>query len=200
MLVDTKLRKEVEINILKYHLNPHFLYNFLNNLYSLALSKSEKTPDTILMFSEVIQYINISSTKRFVTINNEISIIKKIIKIFFIKFSEEVDLILDIEKNTFHEEIEPMILIPLVYNSLIFSDIREKHGFISVKSSTKENIITFEVQFSHSLKIESKCFDYNAEIILENIQKRLSLKYGNKANIFVQDNDYLTVYVLNIYK
>lgn len=200
MLVNTKLQKEVEVNILKYHLNPHFLYNFLNNLYSMALSKSEKTPDTILMFSEVMKYINISSAKQFVTINNEISIIKKIIKIFLIKFSKEVDIKLIFEKNASHMEIEPMILIPLVYNSLIFSDIRENHGFISVKSSVKDNIIIFEVRFSHSLNTESKCFDYNAEIILENIQKRLSLKYGDKANIIVQKDDYFTVYVLNIQK
>lgn len=200
MLVYTKLQKEVEVNILKYHLNPHFLYNFLNNLYSMALSKSEKTPDTILMFSHVMQYINISSVKQFVTINNEISIIKKLIKIFLIKFSEEVDIKLNLEKNISQTVIEPMILIPLVYNSLIFSDIRENHGFISIKSAVKDNIITFEVRFSHSLITESKCFDYNAEIILENIQKRLSLKYGNKANIIVHNEDYLTVYVLNIQK
>jgi two-component system LytT family sensor kinase len=200
MLVNTKLQKEVEVNILKYHLNPHFLYNFLNNLYSMALSKSEKTPDTILMFSQVLQYINISSAKQFVSLNNEISIIKKIIKIFLIKFSKEINIELNIEKNISQTVIEPMILIPLVYNSLIFSDIRENHGFISIKSDEKDNIITFEVRFSHSLNTESNCFDYNADEILKNIQKRLSLKYGNKANIFIQNEDYLTVYVLNIQK
>lgn len=200
MLIDNNLQKEIEVNIIKYHLNPHFLYNFLNNLYSLALSNSEKTPETILIFAEVIRYINTSSSKRKVSIGNEINIIKKIINIFLIKFSKEVDIKLNLEKNANHIEIEPMILIPLVYNALIFSDITENQGFININTSLDTNKFSFKVQFSHLFNEVSCNFDYNADITLENIQKILSLKYGNKASIFVHNKDYITEYVLNIYK
>jgi two-component system LytT family sensor kinase len=200
MLIDNNLQKELEVNIIKYHMNPHFLNNFLNNLYSLALSKSDKTPETILLFSEVIRYINISSTMQKVSIENEINIIKKIINLFLIKFSKEVDIKINFEKKSIITEIEPMILIPLVYNALIFSDITETQGFININTSYDNNKFIFQIQFSHFFNEVSSNFDYNADITLENIKKILSLKYGNKANIFVHNKDYITNYVLNIYK
>lgn len=200
MLIDNNLQKELEINIIKYHLNPHFLYNFLNNIYSLALSNSEKTPETILIFSEVIRYINTSSLKQKVNIENEINIIKKIIKIYLIKFSKDVDIKLHFDQNDSQTEIEPMILIPLVYNALIFSDINETQGFININTSTETDKFSFQVQFSHLFNEVTISFDYNADITLENIQKILTLKYGNKASIFIHNKDYITDYVLNIYK
>lgn len=199
MLINNNLQKEIEANIIKYHMNPHFLHNFLNNLYSLALLKSEKTPETILLFAEIIKYINSSSAKKKVNVENEINTIKKILKIFSIKFSKEVDIKLNIEKNTHFTEIAPMILIPLIYNALIFSDISENQGFININISQFDMKFSFQITFSHLFIEISNNFDYNADITLENIQKILSLKYGNKASIFIHNKDYITEYVLNIY-
>ncbi len=200
MLTETNLKKDIELNILKYHLNPHFLYNYLNNLYSLALSKPDKTPEMILLFSEVMRYINISPTKTYVLLKDEIKIIKNLISLFKVKFSKAVDIVIDIENNNPIFEIEPMLLIPLVYGALIFSDIREDAGFIKIVITNIENKFCFSTQYSHSKNVEFISFDFNSTLILENIKKRLSLKYGNNANILYDKKEYLSAYIITIIK
>jgi LytS/YehU family sensor histidine kinase len=200
MPTDTKLKKEIELNILKYHLNPHFLYNYLNNLYSLSLSKSDKTPEMILLFSEVIRYINLSPTKPYVLLKEEIKIIKKLITLFKVKFSKAVDITIDIDNPKTAYEIEPMLLLPLVYNALIFSNVREDEGFILINITNTENKFSFNIQFSHSKEPEQVSFDFDSTLIFENIKKRLFLKYKNKANIYHEEQEYLSEFTIIITK
>lgn len=200
MPTDTKLKKEIELNILKYHLNPHFLYNYLNNLYSLSLSKSDKTPEMILLFSEVIRYINLSPTKPYVLLKEEIKIIKKLITLFKVKFSKAVDITINIDNPKTAYEIEPMLLLPLVYNALIFSNVREDEGFILINIINTENKFSFNIKYSHSKEPEQVSFDFDSTLIFENIKKRLFLKYENKANIYHEEQEYLSEFMIIITK
>lgn len=193
-----KLQKEIEIDIIKFHLNSHFLFNFLNNLYALALEKSDIIPETILTFSDILKYINSSARKNSVKINEEILCIEKLISIFSLKFSTKVNILTDFDSRTFSLEIEPMILIPLVYNSLYFSNVSENYGFINYKLIKKDNFIYFDVEFTHDIIFKSKNFDYNADDILKNLQNRLSLKFGENSSINVERNPLKTEYHLSI--
>jgi len=108
--------------------------------------------------------------------------------------------VIDIENNNPIFEIEPMLLIPLVYGALIFSDIREDAGFIKIVITNIENKFCFSTQYSHSKNVEFISFDFNSTLILENIKKRLSLKYGNNANILYDKKEYLSAYIITIIK
>ena len=84
-------KKSTELNLLKHQLNPHFLFNTLNNLYTLALKKSDKTPEVIAKLSEILDYILYQCKDKYVPINKEIELLENYIVLEKVRYGNRVE-------------------------------------------------------------------------------------------------------------
>src|SRR5690606_6309428 len=117
-----------ELAFLKSQINPHFLFNSLNNIYSLAYQKSEKTPEAILKLSEIMRYMLYESNEEFVMLEEEINYLENYIELQKLRFKEKVYVDLHINIDQPGHRIMPLLLISFLENAF-------KHG-VSTEAST----------------------------------------------------------------
>lgn len=117
----SELRKEAELASLKSQLNPHIILNTLNNLYSLALDKSEETPDVVLKLSNLLQYSLYEADVRAVPLAREIEILQSYLALQEIGMGERAAIDFEVQGSPDGRRIAPLVLLPLVENAF-------KHG------------------------------------------------------------------------
>ncbi len=187
ILLLNKEKIDAELKTLKAQLNPHFLFNTLNNIYSLSLDNSPKTPIAIGKLSEILDYVLYRCNSDFVSISNEIELLKNYIELEKLRYDErlEIHFKTDIENNNV---IPPLILLSLVENAF-------KHGAgedsgspkIWIDLKTKNSITEFNIT---NTIFETPKTDTKGNIGLINIQKQLDLLYGNtySLNTIIENN------------
>ncbi len=171
----SKEKAEAELKILKAQLNPHFLFNTLNNIYSLAIDNSPKTPVAIGKLSEILDHVLYQCNKPFVSLSSEINLLKNHIELEKLRYDERLEVHLEttIERDI---DIPPLLLLSLLENAF-------KHGAsedsgspkILITILQKDNTFKFEISNTVALtyKVQNK-----AAIGLANIRKQLDLIYA----------------------
>ncbi|PRB05993.1 histidine kinase [Chryseobacterium sp. MYb7] len=186
-----KEKTELELQSLKSQLNPHFLFNTLNNIYSLSVNHSDKTPQSISQLSDILDYILYKGQKKWVAISNELNIIDHYIALESLRYHDER---LKIEKHFLlgsQNTIPPLLYLTLVENAF-------KHG-AGKNSETTEIKIEIETSKQSSVfKIENTFFESPADnekgIGLQNIQRQLQFHYQGKSTFRVsQENNIFKV-------
>ena len=114
-------KKQLEIDAIKWQLNPHFYFNTLNNLYGLAHTKSDKTEETILKLSDIMQYVIYDCNQPLVGIRQEIQFLKGYFEIEKLRYQEETSIVFEISGTIEEQRIIPLLLIQIVENGF-------KHG------------------------------------------------------------------------
>ncbi len=176
-----------ELSFLKSQINPHFFFNTLNNIYSLAVTGSEHTASAILKLSSIMRYIISDTQVDFVPLENEVTFIKNFIDLQLVRLTDKVSVNFTIEGDIDSKMIAPLIFICFVENAF-------KYGV-----STKENsVITFQLRtsnkkiiFSSSNKI-IKTENFNKEgtgIGISNVKRRLDLLYPERYNLNIFDTE-----------
>jgi two-component system, LytTR family, sensor kinase len=177
-----------ELRFLKSQINPHFLFNTLNNLYALTLKKSDQAPDIVLKLSDMMRYMLYECNEKFVLLEKEIFYLQNYIELERLRLDRSVNIVLKLEGETGKHLIAPLILIPFVENAF-------KHG---LKSSFHENAY-FYCNLSinnNQLKfvvINSKPIHHTNEkdrfggIGLVNVQRRLNILYPNKYDLKIKN-------------
>jgi len=168
-----------EMKFLKSQINPHFLFNALNNIYSLMNSNSPNARQMLLKLSEMLRYVIYDSNEKKVPLVKEISYIVNFVDFQKLKFEEEVNLTLDFQNVDGSLSVEPMLFIPFIENSFKHSRIEDvKNGWIAVKIQTEANKVIFILKNSVAETEYSK--DTTGGIGIQNVKKRLELLYpGN---------------------
>jgi LytS/YehU family sensor histidine kinase len=166
---------EAELKFLKVQLNPHFLFNTLNNLYYLATEKSDKAPQAILQLSEILDYVMHSSKSVFIPLEKELKQVANYIALEMLRYEDRVEIESEVVGSTERIFIGPMILIILIENAFKHGVMRTS-GKSWIKMKVKCNVETIEISISNSWRsIES-----GNGIGLENLKSQLSLLYqGN---------------------
>ena len=179
---------ETELKFLKSQINPHFLFNALNNIYALSAIDAQKTQDSILYLSDMLRYVLYECEKPKVEIAKEITYIEDFIKLFELKSSRKYPIKTDFSINNPSLQIAPMLLIPFVENAFKHSNIHNpKESFITIKIETIEEQIIFSIE--NSLNKEPVAKDKVGGIGIRNVQKRLSLLYPNKHDLRISQNE-----------
>ncbi|SMC88859.1 GHKL domain-containing protein [Moheibacter sediminis] len=171
-----KEKTETELNFLKSQINPHFLFNTLNNIYSLARKKSDETPDVVLKLSKLLRFVLYETKDKFITISREIEFLNDYIDLQKIRFSERLKIEFKYEIDDLETQIMPLVLIPFVENAF-------KHGasqsvdesYILIDLKIKENELFLSVE--NSFEIQNS--DEPQGIGLKNIKRQLELFYTN---------------------
>lgn len=178
--------KKQELDFLKSQLHPHFLFNSLNTLYSLALTKSKETPETILKLSGLLDYILYQVNEPTVEIKKEIDHISAYIDLEKTRFEDTLKVNFETTLDNEDYEIAPMLLMPFVENAF-------KHGkAISVEQVVDAKLVVLQDHLTFT--IHNSCSDkaYKPGLGLQNIQKRLAmlyperhvLKFSQEVNMF----------------
>ncbi|MFC2103745.1 sensor histidine kinase [Bacteroidota bacterium] len=174
-------KNKAELELLKSQINPHFLFNTLNNIYSLARKNSDQTSAiAIAKLSHLMRYVLYECSYDFVDLQNEIEQIESFIKLQKLRFSEEDNIKINFEYSgtTEGKLISPMLLLPFVENAF-------KHGIsfnnksyidIQIKSFEKE----FKFMITNSVYNNKNSKDGDSGIGLVNVKKRLQLIYPDK--------------------
>jgi sensor histidine kinase YesM len=185
----TRLEKEkiaAEFKALVQQVNPHFLFNSLTVLYSLALDNSKETAAAVLKLSDILRYTLYDSEKKVVPIKSEADLIENYIDLQRYRLAETVRI--SFQKNLADQNINihPMLLLPLVENSF-------KHGllesagnsFVEIELSSAKNKIEFVIRNSRTEELKNMTLTTNGGIGLKNIRERLRLAYGENATLSV---------------
>ncbi|WP_299241945.1 sensor histidine kinase [uncultured Aquimarina sp.] len=180
-------QNEAELLYLKAQINPHFLFNALNNIYSLAVVKSDQTPAMVLGLADLLRYSIYESLKEKVFLKDETAHIRKYLDLFSMTKEEQPNLQFVICGEIGIHKIEPMILIPLVENCVKHGDFdTNPDAFLKLKLTIKEHKIIFETT---NTKIDSnQQKDKVGGVGIKNIKKRLALKYPESYELHCEEN------------
>lgn len=174
-----------EVNFLRAQVNPHFLFNILNNLYALTLKKSELAPDVVLKLSEMMEYMLYDSTGEKVPLEKEIGYLNSYIELERLRFSGEAVINLNINSELNGHEIAPLLLLPLVENAFKHGLGRQtKGGWLKVDIGLKQSTLEVIVENSKPLSI---IYNVKGGIGLDNLQKRLDLLYPGRYSLLPED-------------
>ncbi len=173
-----------ELRFLKVQLNPHFLFNTLNNLYFLTTENSERAPQAILQLSEMLDYVLHSGKSIFVPLDDELKQVDNYVALEMLRYEDRVKISKHIDGNTERHKIGPMILITLIENAF-------KHGamkmagtsWISLGIKCTDTAIKINVSNSSSGK------DPGKGIGLENLQRQLKYLYAEKYELNVASEE-----------
>lgn len=170
--------KEQELKYLKMQIHPHFLFNSLNTIYGLALTKGDKTPEMILKLSSLLDYILYQVDKPAVLLADEVRHIEDYIGLEKIRFSDTLRVKFDQDFDNGAQEIAPMLLLPFVENS--FKHAVKKNGVLSINMRLQQHGNTLDF-FIENPALEKQ--EAQNGIGLANIQKRLSMLYPDKHEL-----------------
>lgn len=168
--------KESELKFLKMQINPHFLFNALNNIYALSVTHSQKTQEGISTLSLMLRYVLYDCELPKVPLRKELEYITSFIELFKLKSSEEynINFIEEVEGGEFM--IAPMLFVPFIENSLKHSGIEKRgNSFVNIKLVAKGHMVEFSVE--NSLPSAPLITDSKGGIGLQNVKKRLDILY-----------------------
>lgn len=199
-IMDVQKQKiEAELNALKSQLNPHFLFNVLNNIYSHSLLKSDVTPKIVLKLSDLMSYILYDCKTDLVPLSKEIEFIENYIDLEKIRLEEEIDI--TIEKNNINTQlICPLLLIPLIENAFKHGKgSMSKHKFIKLSFSDINGDFFFNIQNPYTKQEVHTNENRKGGIGISNVKKRLSLLYNEdyQFNILEMDDTFEIRIVIN---
>lgn len=180
-----KEKAEAELKALRTQLHPHFLFNTLNNIYTLSLENSTKTPESIAKLSEILDHILYKCNGKYVTLSSEVELLKNYIALEKLRYDDrlKVNFTTSIENNI---QIPPLILLSLTENAF-------KHGAgedsgspeIDIHISQSEGMFIFKISNTISKEYHSN----NPQAIgLSNIVKQLDLLYPGSYKFVAEKN------------
>ncbi len=186
-LESSKLK--AELDSLKSQINPHFLFNSLNNIYSHSLLESKRTPELILKLSGLLNYIIYECQDEVVPLEKELDFLSNYIDLEQIRIDESVKVNLKINIPDPSIHIAPLLFVPLIENAF-------KHG-VNVSAKSPYIKVDLSVDDKHTLHFSCQNLkdnfheeeQHSGGIGLENVRKRLELIYPGKHEMIIEDND-----------
>jgi two-component sensor histidine kinase len=176
--------KDLELINLRSQLNPHFLFNALNSIHSLAMMKKDNASDAVLLLSDLMRYTLNYEKRDLVPLSEEIEVVEKYLQLEKIRFGKKLNAELDISETTLDLKIPPIIVQTLVENA-IKHGLKESTEGVSIKinSQSTDNFLTINIINSGRLKKEDPSVSEpkNSGIGVENTRRRLQMIYGEQA-------------------
>lgn len=178
-------RLTAELAFLKSQINPHFLFNSLNSIYSLAYQHSENTPGAILKLSEIMRYMLYECNDNKVDLARELQYLQNYIALQKIRFGNKAYIDFKIDGEVTDQQIVPLLLIAFIENAF-------KHGIANDSLSPITmfvNVNQQHLQFYIQNKKHTNNRDSVGGIGLNNVKRRLDLLYPGKYNLDIRDEN-----------
>lgn len=186
-----------ELKFLRSQVSPHFLFNVLANMVSLARKKSELLEPALIQLSDLLRYMLYETDDSQFPVVKEIEYLKNYIELQQLRFGEDVDVQVEIQNGQPDCTIEPMLLIPFVENAFKHGIGMVKEPFINIFLEIRSQQLSFTVSNNYNRENLSK--DKNSGIGLVNVKNRLELLYKNHYNLVIKDNGEIYTVELNLH-
>jgi len=203
-IINDNTKKEIEaqknlseLEVLKNQLNPHFLFNSLNSIYSLTVKKSNDAPEAVITLSELMRYMLYEATNDFVPLQQEIDYIKNYIKLQRLRIANNENVKINIHGTISTQKIRPLLFISYIENAFKYGTDFKGNTEIKINISVKKN----DLQFSCKNLIGNIDKKSNKlGIGMQNTKERLSLLYPKKHNLTIKEdnNDFIIKLNLNL--
>ena len=198
LLEKEKQKTEVELKALKAQINPHFFFNTLNSIYSMALDKDERLPGTVLQLSDLMRYFLYGSRDNFIPLEKDLTAVKEYIALQKLRSDTQLDIKTKISGEISDQQIAPLLLITFLENAF-------KHGvkgssgntFINLDIKVEKNKLNFTVENNKGIIDEVNAGDHNG-LGLENVKRQLELLYPGKHLLNIKDEQDRFVVVLQL--
>ena len=179
-------KQEAELNYLKSQTNPHFLFNTLNNIYSLARDKSDVAPESILRLSKILRFMLYEAGGEYVAIEQELKIISDYIELEKLRYDESLQINFNYDIEDMKQALPPLLLTPLVENAFKHGVSETRlHPFVDIHLTVKNRSLNFLVRNSSEPTSGENIVREN--IGLSNLRRQLELLYKD-YNLSVQQN------------
>jgi two-component system, LytTR family, sensor kinase len=196
--VNKNIEKEkniIELELLKAQVHPHFLFNTLNNLYSLTLTQSDAAPMVVNHLSGLLHYMLYECNEKQVMLDKEIDVLKKYIELEKIRYGNRINISFSCTGETKQLMIAPLLLLPFIENGF-------KHGlsqqldecYISIDLQAKDDHLTFTQKNSFT---KHKSGTETGGIGQQNIKKRLELIYPGKYSLRIKEEE--DIFIVKLY-
>ena len=187
LLEKEKQKTEVELKALKAQINPHFFFNTLNSIYSMALDKDERLPNTILQLSDLMRYFLYESKDNFIPLKKEFTVVDNYIALQRLRSGKQLNIETERSGSVNGQQIAPLLLITFLENAF-------KHGakgetidaFIKLNVTVQDNKLVFSVINNKGIVDEIKTEGHGG-LGLENVKRQLELLYPNKHSLSIKN-------------
>ena len=190
---------QTQLAALRSQINPHFLFNSLNVIYSLAIEKKEETKVAIIQLSEILRYVIYDSTTKQVSLKDEINLLKNYTEFQKLRHhkTDKIDFNYSITNDNYL--IYPMLLLPLIENSFKYGIKGQNSGnFISVNLIQNASEFFFKIENNYSEDTIDDTKEYSG-IGIENIKKNLEIVYPNKYEFNILKTEDIFTVILKLY-
>ncbi|NML23905.1 histidine kinase [Pseudoflavitalea sp. G-6-1-2] len=185
-----KEKLQSELALLRYQLNPHFLFNTINDIYYLALIKSDTTPDALLQLSNLLRYV-LNEKEEWVGLDKELEHLQQFIQLHKFRFPDEVVLQQrNIDEQISKLQIPPLLLITFVENAFKHGEPGTEETPVSIQLDLQKGQLHYQVTNHIPVNISK---DSSSGIGITNLERRLSLLYPDAYRLaFTTENDRFT--------
>ena len=183
----SKERISTELLYLKQQVNPHFLFNTLNNIYSLSIKNPDLTPEAILKVSSILRYTLYKSDNSLAFLKDEIEIINTYIDFQKLRFKNNLPVVCEVTGSPENNKVEPFILLPLVENAFKYGMANQNDSLINIQITINDDNLKFLISNKKNILAEPH-FEHPG-IGIKNIVRRLDLVYPERYKFNITDEN-----------
>lgn len=180
-----------ELRFLKSQINPHFLFNTLNNLYALTLKQSEKAPEIVIKLSEMMRYMLYECNEKRVPLRKEVNYIQNYLDLEALRQGKNVDITFEVEGELRDQMIAPLMFTPFLENSFKHGlNNNISSGFVNIQMNITDHKVHFFIENSKSdapPTLPGGNTGRSGGIGLTNLNRRLNLLYPDKYSLRIDD-------------
>ncbi|HEV7381494.1 MAG TPA: histidine kinase [Dyadobacter sp.] len=195
MMISETEKAKAELSFLKAQINPHFLFNTLNNIYSLAIVKSDHTAESILKLSQLLRYITEEASADFVPLQDEIRCLENYIDLQRLRLNAKSKVDFEVQGSAENQLIAPLIFISFVENAFKYGISNRYENLIEIKILATGHAIAFSCR--------NQIFETMPEtdregVGIANSEKRLQLLYPDRYNLEIRNDNRFFEVVLQL--
>jgi hypothetical protein len=172
---------QAELSFLKSQIHPHFLFNCLNSIYYLALSKNDRAPEAILSLSDFLRFVTTESNQSRIPMEKEIKMLEEYIHLQSLRASEKFELKFRLNGDFRNRTIMPLTFVPFVENAFKYGISAYMNCFIHIDVALENRRLKFTCD--NSIIPSLKDSGASTGVGLENIRKRLGLAYAGRHSL-----------------
>lgn len=177
-----------ELRFLKSQINPHFLFNTLNNLYALTLKKSDKAPEIVLKLAEIMRYMLYECNERRVHLSKEIHYLYNYLDLERLRQPKEADIRFVVEGHVSEQLVAPLMFVPFVENSFKHGlNHATSGGYVRIRLSVQGEDLEFFIENSKVEQMPRPSHPRSGGIGLANVKQRLQILYPDNHDLEVVD-------------
>lgn len=179
-------KANAELSFLKAQINPHFLFNTLNNIYSLAVTKNEHTAESIMKLSNIMRYVTDDISEDYVDLDSELECIRDYIDLQKLRLTASTKINVEVSGDTMNKKIAPLILMTFVENVFKYGISNHAPSEIIIRIAIEANSIRF---FSSNSIFNTTGKTERTGIGIANTRQRLEHLYPGKHSLVISEED-----------